>query len=177
MHRDGRYDLKDEMRPWDEHRKWFPVMICDSYRKNQSAAWYRSPELPCHQKWNLFNWISPRSDPARVNYTSGSTFEMFRWSVADFLQTFGENQCGRCVLLLHRWEFCQVTVSVQCSCPRSRGRVGHAAQSFFFACGAILFFACGTILFFACDTILFFCMQQNPFFACSTILLPKPPTS
>ena len=153
MHQDVSYDLKDEMRPWDEQLKWFPVMICDSYRKNQSAAWYRSPELPCHQKWNLFNWISPRSDPVRVNYTSGSTFEMFRWSVADFFQTFGENQCGRHVLLLHRWEFCQVTVSVQCSCPRSLGKVMHAAQSFFFACGKILFFACGTIL------------------------LPKPPTS
>ena len=38
MQRDVRYDLKDEMRPWDEQRKWFPVMICDSYRKNQSAA-------------------------------------------------------------------------------------------------------------------------------------------
>ena len=48
-----------------------------------------------------------------------------------------------------------------CNCPRSLGKVVHAAQSFFFACGTILFFACGTIL----------------FFACGTILLPKPPTS
>ena len=136
MHQDVSYDLKDEMRPWDEQLKWFPVMICDSYRKNQSAAWYRSPELPCHQKWNLFNWISPRSDPVRVNYTSGSTFEMFRWSFADFLQTFGENQCGRCVLLL--------TVE---NSAKSRCLCSAAAQDLLeeWCMRHNPFFACGTI--------------------------------